>query len=70
MIIFFIPGKWWVIGSAWTGRGPAKEQHHTNTESSDFHVDASGKLLEAAKRQRMNTNIRKNIFCVMMMSEV
>ena len=36
-----------------------------NAETGD-----SSELLELAKEQRMNTDVRKNIFCLIMTSEV
>jgi hypothetical protein len=32
--------------------------------------DVSAEILELARKQRMNTEVRKNIFCVLMMCEV
>lgn len=32
--------------------------------------EVSTQLLELARRQRMNTDVRKNIFCVIMSSQV
>jgi hypothetical protein len=37
------------------------------TDLSSFQV--SSKMLELARKQRMNTDIRRNIFCTIMMSE-
>lgn len=63
-------GKWWVIGSAWSGNisdisgsmKPTAHKKHQETYSSE--------LLELAKKQRMNTDERRNIFCVLMSAEV
>ena len=38
--------------------------------STDVAVVSESWVLELARRQRMNTDIRKNIFCVIMTSEV
>ncbi|XP_060812647.1 nucleolar MIF4G domain-containing protein 1 homolog [Bombus pascuorum] len=59
-------GKWWIIGSAWSGssnvndKGNAKEYDKLNFGT---------KILELARKQRMNTDTRKNIFCILMTAE-
>lgn len=63
-------GKWWVVGSAWTG-------HIHSTGGSDAKSNAaqknatkfSDKLLEMARKQRMNTDDRRNAFCILMSAE-
>ena len=61
------PGRWWIVGSAWTGRD-------TNTASKTDRTStmptADSWVLELARKQRMNTDLRKNIFCILMTSEV
>lgn len=59
-------GKWWVVGSAWVG----------NEESSDKQNDApvkqpefSSKILKLAQKHHMNTDVRRNIFCILMTAE-
>jgi len=63
-------GRWWITGSAWSGRGPLEnkqsdDQQTTSSEEAGF----SAKVLTAAKKQHMNTTIRKQIFCVIVSSE-
>ncbi|XP_065341618.1 nucleolar MIF4G domain-containing protein 1 homolog [Cloeon dipterum] len=58
-------GKWWVVGSAWQGAGPGEKSTSTTTNSSEF----SQKLLELARKQRMNTDLRRNVFCILMSAE-
>ncbi len=57
-------GRWWIVGSAWSGRDSAPDdapppQVHTETW-----------VLELARRQRMTTDVRKTVFSVIMTSEV
>ena len=64
-------GRWWITGSAWVGRGPLT---NNQTESADGETRTteegfSAQVLKAAKKQRMNTTIRKQIFCVIVSSE-
>lgn len=67
-------GKWWVVGSAWTGNvsdiGAAAGQ---SAKAQKQHADStkfSANILELAKKQRMNTDDRKNVFCILMTAEV
>lgn len=56
-----------MVGSAWTGNDESNDrQEKTGMEFKKY----SGKLLELAKKQRMNTETRKNVFCVIMSAEV
>lgn len=62
-------GKWWIVGSAWTGNlaemGTAQaeqEKQRQQPGSQRF----SEQLLELAKKQHMNTAERRNIFCIIM----
>uniref|UniRef100_A0A8D0L2A5 Nucleolar protein with MIF4G domain 1 n=1 Tax=Sphenodon punctatus TaxID=8508 RepID=A0A8D0L2A5_SPHPU len=52
-------GRWWIVGSSWSG---APMLDSTTPQ-------VSSKILELARKQRMNTDIRRNIFCVLMGSE-
>eukprot|EP00058_Branchiostoma_floridae_P020658 XP_002606148.1 hypothetical protein BRAFLDRAFT_126479 [Branchiostoma floridae] len=60
-------GRWWVVGSAWTGRGPGKGED--GGEGPAVKGEMSEKISELARKQRMNTDLRKNIFAVVMTSE-
>lgn len=61
-------GKWWVVGSAWSGNikdiGSSKISND-NKDAEKF----SEKLLALAKNQRMNTDDRRNVFCIIMSAE-
>ncbi|XP_060588437.1 nucleolar MIF4G domain-containing protein 1-like [Ruditapes philippinarum] len=63
-------GKWWLVGSAWDGK---QVQHHNQGSDKMSTVvgklEVSSKLQELARKQRMNTDIRRNIFFVIMTSE-
>lgn len=59
-------GKWWVVGSAWTGNISETSEKINQNKSEGF----STKLLELARKQRMNTDTRRNIFCIIMSAEV
>lgn len=55
-------GRWWVVGSAWTGRD-------TNA-TVPVGLGSESWVAELARKQRMNTDIRKTVFSVIMTSEV
>ncbi|XP_014669314.1 PREDICTED: nucleolar MIF4G domain-containing protein 1-like [Priapulus caudatus] len=60
-------GRWWVVGSA------LRDQQDAQPVSEEAPVsvvsEATGRVLELARQQRMNTDVRRNVFCVIMMSE-
>lgn len=63
-------GRWWIVGSAWTGDAL---QPTTNNQTS-VPVTATGNefskaVLELARKQRMNTDTRRNVFCILMTAE-
>jgi hypothetical protein len=62
-------GRWWVVGSAWQGAGPGAANPATQ-KSQLAGQNYSEKLLELARKQRMNTDVRRNIFCILMTAEV
>lgn len=65
-------GKWWLVGAAWGGdplvdqqRAPSIRQHEAEAE--DIGNTA---LVKLARKQGMNTDIRRSIFVVLMSSDV
>uniref|UniRef100_UPI003AAB1C84 nucleolar MIF4G domain-containing protein 1 n=1 Tax=Centroberyx gerrardi TaxID=166262 RepID=UPI003AAB1C84 len=61
-------GRWWIVGSSWSG-APMIDQGNKTSQQSTAEGQFSAKVLDLAKKQRMNTEIRRNIFCVLMTSE-
>ncbi|XP_049853505.1 nucleolar MIF4G domain-containing protein 1 [Schistocerca gregaria] len=61
-------GRWWVVGSAWTGALPSQEGGKTSIISKK-DTAYSSQLLELARKQRMNTDVRRDIFCIVMTAE-
>ncbi|XP_031471818.1 nucleolar MIF4G domain-containing protein 1 [Phasianus colchicus] len=61
-------GRWWIIGSSWSG---APMINNTDSKAQQkLHIGkVSSKIMELARKQRMNTDIRRSIFCVLMTSE-
>ena len=55
-----IKGKWWLVGSAWKGNDDIEAISVTKNSTS---------LMELARSQKMNTDIRKSIFITLMSSE-
>ena len=61
-------GRWWIVGSAFSGNlfGTEREQvSKTGAETEQF----GDKLLALAKKMRMNTDIRRQIYCILMPAE-
>ncbi|KOC65903.1 Nucleolar MIF4G domain-containing protein 1 [Habropoda laboriosa] len=59
-------GKWWIIGSAWSGPNNVHNKAATNGHSK---LNFDKKMLDLAQKQRMNTDTRRNIFCILMTAE-
>lgn len=65
-------GRWWIVGSAWTNRDTTtSETKNADAPSEELSVveNVSRDVKECARRQRMSTTDRKNIFCVLMTAE-
>ncbi|XP_060731228.1 nucleolar MIF4G domain-containing protein 1 [Tachysurus vachellii] len=60
-------GRWWIVGSSWSGAPMINEEKPT--EQPVKGEQFSAKVLELARKQRMNTDVRRNIFCIIMTSE-
>lgn len=54
------------MGSAWSGKVVPNEKAKANPECKPVY---SQKILDLARAQRMNTDVRKNIFCILMTAE-
>ncbi len=61
-------GKWWLVGAAWGGDPLVDRQKNAAPLASG--VTKEDKLYKLAKKQGMNTEIRQNIFIVLMSSGV
>ncbi|KZS94270.1 MIF4G-domain-containing protein [Sistotremastrum niveocremeum HHB9708] len=63
-------GKWWLVGSAWGGDPLVEHQKRVEETPAVHDQKSSGEvLLEIARKQGMNTDIRRSIFAVIMSSE-
>ncbi|XP_009946603.1 PREDICTED: nucleolar MIF4G domain-containing protein 1, partial [Leptosomus discolor] len=61
-------GRWWIVGSSWSGAPMIDDTNHKTQQK--LHLGkVSSKIMELARKQRMNTDIRRSIFCVLMTSE-
>lgn len=61
-------GRWWIVGSAFTGN-LAGTQRDEETKSSVDKEQYSDQLLSLARKMRMNTDIRREVFCIIMSAE-
>lgn len=65
-------GKWWLVGAGWSGN-PLVEREEVATKVSKKLAKAVAEdeeiLLDAARKQGMNTDVRRSIFVILMTSE-
>ncbi|XP_064188848.1 nucleolar MIF4G domain-containing protein 1 [Anguilla rostrata] len=61
-------GRWWIVGSSWSG-APMIGDHGNKQQQSSAGGQFSARVMELARKQRMNTDVRRNIFCVLMTCE-
>uniref|UniRef100_A0A8C3W352 Nucleolar MIF4G domain-containing protein 1 n=1 Tax=Catagonus wagneri TaxID=51154 RepID=A0A8C3W352_9CETA len=61
-------GRWWIVGSAWSG-APMIDGGQQKTPPKQLTGTVSAKMRELARKQRMNTDVRRNVFCAIMTSE-
>jgi nucleolar MIF4G domain-containing protein 1 len=61
-------GKWWLVGAAWAG-DPLVDHKDELGEQTAPTVSESA-VLRLAKKQGMNTDVRRKIFMALMSSEV
>eukprot|EP01121_Diplochlamys_sp_Union-15-3_P007828 TRINITY_DN2026_c0_g2_i4.p1 TRINITY_DN2026_c0_g2~~TRINITY_DN2026_c0_g2_i4.p1 ORF type:complete len:169 (-),score=15.88 TRINITY_DN2026_c0_g2_i4:91-597(-) len=56
-------GRWWLVGSAWAQASEVKKDQNPEFQSKE---QFSNKLLELARAHRMNSDIRRTVFCIML----
>lgn len=67
-------GKWWLVGASWAGNAPQIDNEADDTNTSkrsevDTEDVGTSDLLQLAREQRMNTDIRRAIFISIMSAE-
>lgn len=65
-------GKWWLVGAAWSGN-PLVDRREEFEKRAAYQQQAQNEessLLKLARKQGMNSDIRRSIFVVLMSSEV
>ncbi|EGC28514.1 hypothetical protein DICPUDRAFT_160053 [Dictyostelium purpureum] len=71
-------GRWWLVGSSWAGNdvnpllGITSKAAHLQPTDSGIKLktfENNSKLLKLAIANKMNTDLRKTIFCILMTSE-
>jgi nucleolar MIF4G domain-containing protein 1 len=70
-------GRWWIVGSAWNLKENQKSEGNEISKSkateSEFMSGGEGfseKILQLAKAQHMNTDVRRAVFCIIVSAEV
>lgn len=64
-------GKWWLVGSSWKNNmvGEESSRKSTSSTTADDMLEAEDELLKLARKNKMNTDVRRSIFVVLMSSE-
>jgi nucleolar MIF4G domain-containing protein 1 len=65
-------GKWWLVGASWAGNDPGEDDVERDTsKKTTLAIEDTGTsdLLQLAKEQRMNTDIRRAIFISIMSAQ-
>jgi len=63
-------GKWWLVGSSWKNNMVGEETHKSfSTSTADDVLKAEDELLALARKNKMNTDVRRSVFVVLMSSE-
>lgn len=65
-------GKWWLVGAAWGGNPLVDQQRDTSAKQHEVDAEdiSNTTLVKLARKQGMNTDIRRSIFVVLMSSDV
>ncbi|NXR16981.1 NOM1 protein, partial [Cinclus mexicanus] len=61
-------GRWWIVGSSWSG-APMISDTKSQAQQKLHVGKVSSKIMELARKMRMNTDIRRSVFCILMTSE-
>ncbi|KAF8632217.1 hypothetical protein AX15_001975 [Amanita polypyramis BW_CC] len=61
-------GKWWLVGAAWDG-DPLVDRQMEQPADAPVKDNAGDRLLKLARKQGMNTDIRRSTFVVIMSSD-
>ena len=63
-------GRWWLVGAAWAGGAPSaagkRVKRPGDTRSADPSSTSDADLMALAIKMRMNTALRRSIFCIIM----
>lgn len=62
-------GRWWIVGSAWSGKDGGDGGRSTGEAAAPLEASYSAELLEKARLMRMNTDARRAIFCTVMSAD-
>ncbi|GMK55154.1 hypothetical protein CspeluHIS016_0202100 [Cutaneotrichosporon spelunceum] len=62
-------GKWWLVGAGWSGNPLAERQPAQKAKANSHEREDEEVLLELARKQGMNTDVRRSAFVVLLSSE-
>ena len=61
-------GRWWLVGSAWMPSTETVQPVQSSTAEQERKVDNA--LLDLARKAKMNTSVRRDVFCSLVSSKV
>ncbi|KAF9972071.1 suppressor of glycerol defect [Actinomortierella ambigua] len=63
-------GKWWLVGASWRSNMVGEEsQYASKSTTADDMLEQENELVRLARKNKMNTDVRRSIFVVLMSSE-
>ena len=63
-------GKWWLVGAAWGGDPLVERRELRQSDPDSTDKTSENALLKLARKQGMNTDIRRSVFVILMSSDV
>ncbi len=62
-------GRWWLVGAAWGGDPLVDKRQEGLSKAAELR-ESESELHKLARKQGMNTDVRRSIFVVLMSSSV
>lgn len=62
-------GKWWLVGAGWSGNPLVEHEKRPVPEAKEDDTEEAA-LYDLARKQGMNTDVRRSVFVVLLTSEV
>lgn len=63
-------GKWWLVGAGWSGNPLVEHEQQPVRQVQEADDTEEAALYDLARKQGMNTDVRRSVFVVLLTSEV